>query len=439
MRKMRKEIWMANIGSSNNHGGTSSNSNQSSKLSIINAVIGGVLLVSGTCIGAGMIGIPVKTGAIGFYPALAVFLVVWLVMTFSALCMLEVSLYNKGDTNLISMAQNTLGNAGKNIAWVVYIVFLYSLMAAYTAGGSTMVADMLDYSIHNTADIVKIATLFVVVFGAIVYFGAKCVDYVNRFFMLGLIVSYVYLLVFVDADKNLIGQNSFGESKYILFTLPILVTSFGYHLLIPTLKSYLKENIPAIRISIILGGLLPAIIYCCWEYQILSLIKVWGENGLVSMLTSNQNPAELIVRHVTQDVDVVKHTIRLFSLFALVSSFIGVSLGIFDFFADGLKIKKTSVGRLLLAAITFIPPAIYTMVYPGGFLLALGYAGIFAAILLIIYPTIMAYSGRYIQKQNIVYQVSGGKLALIAAMLFGVVVIVAEIMAQLKLLPIPHN
>lgn len=411
--------------------------NYENKKNIINTIIGGSLLVSGTCIGAGMIGLPVKTGVLGFYPALAIFFGIWIIMTFSALYMLEVSFYIKGETNLIGMAQKTLGRFGKGFAWIIYIIFLYSLMAAYTSGGATMIADIMEFSIQNTFDIVAISLLFIFGFGLIVYFGAKCVDYVNRLFMIGLIASYICLIYFVEGDQNLINTNSFGNNKYILSALPILVTSFGYHLLIPTLKSYFKENIFALRIAIILGGLIPAIVYCFWEYEILSLIPVWGKNSLVSMLDSHENPAELLVRHSVQDVNIVKNSIRTFSLLALVTSFIGVAISIFDFFADGFKIKKTHKGRLILATLTFVPPAIYTIAYPGGFLLALGHAGIFAAILLIIYPAAMAFSGRYIQKFATPYKVTGGKFTLIAVLLFGILVIVAEILEQLNMLPVP--
>ena len=54
--------------------------------------LGGVLLVAGTCIGAGMIGVPVKTAASGFYPTLIAFVLVLAIMTMSALLFLEASL-----------------------------------------------------------------------------------------------------------------------------------------------------------------------------------------------------------------------------------------------------------------------------------------------------------------------------------------------------------
>ena len=37
------------------------------------SVIGGILLIAGSCIGAGMLGLPILTGLVGFFPSLILF------------------------------------------------------------------------------------------------------------------------------------------------------------------------------------------------------------------------------------------------------------------------------------------------------------------------------------------------------------------------------
>ena len=34
------------------------------------SVIGGMLLITGSCVGAGMLGLPIVTGLVGFFPSL---------------------------------------------------------------------------------------------------------------------------------------------------------------------------------------------------------------------------------------------------------------------------------------------------------------------------------------------------------------------------------
>ncbi|MCA9749920.1 MAG: hypothetical protein KC414_12500, partial [Romboutsia sp.] len=114
-----------------------------------NLILGAVFLIAGTCIGAGMLGFPVATAAAGFYPTLMAFLLVWAIMTFTALAMLEVSLLLDGDTNLISMVEKVLGKRAKKIIWLIYLLFLYSILAAYTSGGVTIIAQMLNIKLNS--------------------------------------------------------------------------------------------------------------------------------------------------------------------------------------------------------------------------------------------------------------------------------------------------
>lgn len=406
------------------------------------SVLGGILLIGGTCIGAGMLGLPVMTAAAGFFPTMGAFLFVWFFMTIAAFAYLEVSLRFKGEVNLISIVETTLGPIPKWIAWIAYILFLYSLMAAYTAGGTTNFATLLHIPINSSQASITMGLLFIVPFAFIVYLGTGTVDIVNRILMSGLIATFLFLCgIFLSGAS---GTQShfypFGDSKYLLFSFPLLVTSFGYHTLVPTLKSYLHEDIKKLRIVFMVGGLSPLIIYGIWEVIIFYLIPTWGDHGLVYMLHhQGSNPAEAMASALSVHGSAIHLTVGWFSYFALTSSFIGVGLGIRDFFADGLHIKKNQLGSLILTFLTFGPPLIYTIVYPRGFLFALKYAGIFAAILLIIYPVLMAWRARYVTKLDGKYKLWGGKPLLILTLIFGLFVVFADILLRMGLLPIPYN
>ncbi|HSX20400.1 MAG TPA: aromatic amino acid transport family protein [Gammaproteobacteria bacterium] len=402
------------------------------------SVLGGILLIGGTCIGAGMLGLPVMTAAAGFFPTMGAFLFVWFFMTASAFAYLEVSLRFKGEVNLISIVATTMGSGAKWFAWVTYVLFLYSLMAAYTAGGTTIFANLINVPIHGTQESIGMALLFMIPFALVVFMGTWTVDIVNRLLMAGLIATFVALCATFLGPSHTSHFNGFGESKYLLFTFPLLVTSFGYHTIIPTLKSYLHEDIKKLRIVFMIGGLSPLVIYAIWELIILYLIPTWGDNGLVFMLHhAGANPADAMAQALSVHGSSIHHVVAWFSYFALTSSFIGVGLGIRDFFADGLHIKKNVVGSCILTALTFAPPLIYTIVYPRGFLFALKYAGVFAAILLIIYPVLMAWRARYVTKLEGKYKMWGGKMLLLLTLLFGLFVVFADVLLRMGVLPIP--
>lgn len=399
-----------------------------------NRVCGGTLLVSGTCIGAGMLGLPITTAAGGFYPATGAFVLCWGLMTLTAFLMLEISLCYPEQTNLITMAKATLGRFGELFAWVCYLLFLYSLMAAYTSGASGILDSFLvNFDFPATTGLWG----FVVFFGFVVYLGARWVDGVNRLVMIGLVLAYGGLIILVFPKVNLEMVNH-GEPKYLWMAGPLLVTSFGFHLLIPSLKNYLHTRVNELRWSIFIGSLLPLLIYLCWEFMILGAVPVRGEKGLIAM---NQVAQPVVVLTQTLSENLSHPSIRvfakIFSFCAILTSFIGVSLGLFDFLADGFHISKTKTGKGVLATLTFVPPALFAKYFPAGFLLALRYAGIFAAILLVLYPAVMVWRHRYHLKLSSEYQVFGGKPALILAIFFGVGMIGLEILQELHQLPVP--
>src|SRR3990167_3617578 len=106
-------------------------------------LIGSILLIVGTSIGAGMLALPIATAQLGFMGSLILLFACWFIMTAGAFTILEVNLWLPQNSNLISMARATIGPWGQIIAWVTYLLLLYSLLCAYIAGGSDLFHDLL--------------------------------------------------------------------------------------------------------------------------------------------------------------------------------------------------------------------------------------------------------------------------------------------------------
>ena len=78
----------------------------------------------------------------------------------------------------------------------------------------------------------------------------------------------------------------------------------------------------------------------------------------------------------------------------MITAFLGVSLGLFDFLADGLKFNKAGIQGKYTLALTFLPPLTVVLFKPGIYLNALSYAGVCCVVLLVLLPTLMAWKGR---------------------------------------------
>jgi tyrosine-specific transport protein len=114
---------------------------------------------------------------------------------------------------------------------------------------------------------------------------------------------------------------------------------------------------------------------------------------------------------------------RTFGALAIATSFLGVALATSDFLADGLKTPKAGTGNLIVYSATFIPPLAMSIFYPNAFIQGLRYAGICCTILLILYPALMTWRGRYnTGLATSGYRVRGGKFALFVIILIGIAV-----------------
>lgn len=356
-------------------------------------LIGGILLIVGTSIGGGMLALPVSTAEVGFGHSILFLFLCWLIMTAGALLMLEVNLRLPAGSNVISMAKSTLGLPGQIIAWVTYLFLLYTLLSAYISGGSDVFNSLL-HKLNIAIPASMTAILFTFLFGLIVYKGIRSVDYVNRGLMFGKLGIYIVLVCIISPHASLMGLTG-GSPRAFTSTLMILITSFGYASIIPSLRDYFADDIPNLRRVILLGSLIPLFCYIVWDAVIMGVVSREGENGLIALMSSDHATSGL-TEALSQAVQSqwISGFFGFFTSICMLTAFLGVSLGLFDFLADGLKFKKSGIQGKYTLAITFIPPLAIVLIYPGIYLQALSYAGICCVILLLLLPTVMAWKGR---------------------------------------------
>lgn len=402
-----------------------------------NKLLGGVLLVSGTAIGAGMLALPVSTGLAGFFPAVLLMFFYWAYMSYTAFLMLEVHLWLGNDANLISMARKTLGKLGQIVSWVIYLFLLYALTTAYIAGSAPIVMDAIQAGTGVTIPEWVGAIPLLLIFGFFVYKGVHSVDWVNRLLMLGLVIAYALLVVFLTPHVS--GELlRHVDMKYLVMGVSVVATSFGFHIIIPSLTTYLERDVVKIKKVLLIGSAIPLIIYTLWIFLTLGIIPIEGEHGIHQGYLDGSNGAHLLTAFLGNQA--IALIARLFSFFAIVTSFLGVSLSLSDFLADGLKIKKTRPGRILLYFLTFIPPLVITLIDPRAFLSALEYAGAFGVVTLLgLLPALMVWSGRYRKHldKGAPFKTPGGKLALTLIIITSVLVIALEICIKGNLLMLP--
>lgn len=364
------------------------------RVTMIKKAIGSILMILGTSVGAAMLALPIVTSHEHLFMSITMLFFSWLIMTVGALCLLEVNLWLPSGTNLISMAGMTLGRFGKHITWFVYLLLLYSLICAYLSGMSDVVQGILS-SIGILIPHWVAIILCLAVFGIIVTRGIATVDLVNRAFMSLKLIAYLVLIFFLSKYIH-ITQLVQGDYQMHGSVMMVMLTSFGYAIIIPSLRSYLNDDTRLLRRVVLIGSVLPLIMYILWVLVIQGVVPRLGDHGLMAILSSSEPNSKLM-----QSISALLHVqwlstiVNLFVSICAVTSFLGVSICLTDCIADGLKVTKQGKSGLLVYTMSFLPPLIIVLVSPGIFIRALDYGGILCLILLIILPLAMFSVGRY--------------------------------------------
>ncbi|MFC3908165.1 amino acid permease [Legionella dresdenensis] len=367
--------------------------------------IGGILLIVGTSIGGGMLALPVANAATGFWQSSIFLLLCWAVMTFGALFILEANLYLPPERHMISMASATLGKPGEIAAWLSYLFLLYTLLSAYISGGADVFGSLFKHIDIHLAEW-QSSLLFTLVFGLVVYGGIRRVDFLNRALMFGKLGVYVILVVLI-APHIQFSNFSDGNARFITGTIMILITSFGYAIIVPNLRDYFNNDIKMLKRVVLIGSLIPLLCYIAWDAVILGSLPANGEHGIAQLMQSEHTTSDLaVILSNTVQNKVISSFFNFFTSICMLTAFLGVSLCLISFLADGLKIKQQGRGGAFLFVLTFMPPLLIVVFYPGAYIHALDYAGIFCVILLLLLPALMVMYGR--KKFKAVYQVPGG-------------------------------
>lgn len=391
-----------------------------------------MFLVAGTCIGGGMIALPVSTGMSGFLPSLVMMLIAYLAMTATGLILAEVSLWYADGAHVSSLSEDLLGQGGKTVSWLLYLFIAYGSLIAYTAEGgaffSRVSESLFSYGMTEALG----AVLFIFIFGVIVDLGATIVGRINSILFFGLILSYI-LMTFVGFPHVKMEHLSYAHWTYAIYGIPLMLTAFSFQTMVPSLTPYLDRDPKSLRWAIAGGTTLTFIVYLVWQFLVLGIVPAEGENGLIAAV-QNGDSAIKYIKIASGDIW-VSTVAEFFAFFGIVTSFLGIALGLVDFLADGLHLSKKGWGKLTLGGLVIIPTLFSAIYFEKIFLLALDATGGFGdTILNGIIPVLMLIVGRFYRKKEENQVFRGGKVVLALVMAYFVTSLSLELCKHLGLI-----
>ncbi|AXT48067.1 aromatic amino acid transport family protein [Chromobacterium rhizoryzae] len=401
--------------------------------------IGATLLISGTMLGAGMLALPLVSAGMGFgYACLTLFLI-WALMTYTGLMLLEVCLSFPEGYGFDAIARSLFKAKGSYLINTSLLLLLYALSSAYISGGGSTYQSSLHQYLGLSLSPAQVSLVFTVLIGGIVFASTTAVDKVNRLlFSLNILIFLALSAViqpYVDTG-NL--SESTDSAKYMLAAIPMFLTAFGFHGSVPSMVKYLGRDQPrTLRNVFIAGSLIPMGVYLLWVFNTLGTLPRYGSHSFQAISAHNGSVGMFLDEfHALVPTPQVPSLLSAFSSIALFTSYLCVSLGLFDAMASTLKRGDSLRQRLQTALITYLPPLGFALFFPGGFVAALGAAAIFLVVLAILFPALALIKLRRQDNYQPDYQVSGGGTLHWAIGGSGLAIILFQILVMQGLLPV---
>jgi tyrosine-specific transport protein len=346
------------------------------------------LLVTGNLIGAGILALPMQTGGAGIFYSFLAMLLFCAAMYFSAIVLAREAVEKKEDNfNYPSLYGSYLGPFGKWLATAANLLILYGLLTAYIGGGTTIIVSAISSGTASNQTLTITVTLILfVALSAFTATGTGFVARYNQFLMLFLGLCFVSL-VLMGAGHVELKRMLFHDIRFLPIAIPVILTAFHFHNIIPTICKDMEWDITAISRAMLLGMVVGFVMNLIWVGVGIGVLPLTiGSNSIISGYQQGL-PATVPLGNILAN-PLFSSVAIAFSLTAICTSYAANGIGLMDFNRDILG----GGSKITIMMATFLPPLIIALLFPTLFLKAIGVVGgIGIALLFGVLPSVIYF------------------------------------------------
>jgi len=308
----------------------------------------GLAILIGTQVGAGVLGLPYAASKVGLIPALGILTGAMLLMLFTALIVLKLSVEMRG-AQMSTIAQKTLGRIGGWIMYLSIVLMSFGALLAYLAGMGSVFASL--FGINETFG----AVIFWILASLVIYMGLAASGKTE------LVMSYLMLMLFIGIAIMLLPHAKLDNGLYIeaggFFSMAgVAIFSLGCHTVIPDVYKGIGDYDKAKKV-VIAAFLTPALTYAIFMS--------------VFLLVFGTDTPEIATQGLEAIYGKVGNIIgNAIPLIAITTSYIGVGLAQQSNSREFLRLKKPAAW-----ALTAVPPIIVYLLGVKNFADVLAFVG----------------------------------------------------------------
>jgi tyrosine-specific transport protein len=389
--------------------------------------IGATLLVAGTCIGSGMVALPMVLAKLGIIPSILIMLVTWGIVYYTALFSVELNLHSEKGLSLGAMGRKFSGKYAEILGNSSVKLLSCALLSVYISGESSVIEKLLETHSISCAPGIISATLAAVML-LLLQVPTHIVDKINRLMFLLLTVVFTVMLsaMVMSLDFSKMPLVADPSWKNISSILSVVFTSFGFQVIFHILRDYLGKDAGRLKKAFLWGSLIPAVIYILWTCGVLSVLYSSNEGFYMQMVNGHADVGD-VIKELGQISGLPNLQILVWwlSISAIFTSIIGVGTGLagsFDLMLE--KVVKTSHARKIVSAvITVVPAWLVAAAIPNAFIKVFKFAGALLAIIAVLLPIYLVYNAKF---EKFYYPEVNNKLLLVMSVLFGLLIMLIE-------------
>ena len=227
--------------------------------------------LTGTTVGAGILGLPYVFSQSGFFIGVFWLLFLGAIMIFVNLSLGEVTLRTKSIHQIPGYAEKYLGKFGKKVILFTVMFGIYSALLAYLIGEGQSFSKLffgnLDYAIY-------FAIGFWIVMTMLLHEGLRGLKRVELFGVLVIIGIIISMFLWFSQSIDLNNLNHYDVSNLFLPFGVVLFSLLGFTS-IPELRMEIKKDEKLFKRAIFLGTLIPIILYFIFT---MIFVGVLGKN-----------------------------------------------------------------------------------------------------------------------------------------------------------------
>lgn len=363
------------------------------------------LLIPACAIGAGLLSFPVITGLSGFIPSTIAILFSWLFTSFTGMMIMELTFALKGESkkhiHFFSINEKFLPKSLQYISIFLFLFMCYLSLVAYTDAIAPTFNAFFDFKLdYKTFGVIGLFCLYILMF-----LDKKILFTINNILTPILFISYGALLFFGFKNYDSTILLAHTDFKFIHSSVPIIVAAFSYAFVIPSMINVMNSTKKTAFISLWIGTTINCIIYLIWNLTMLGCIPL----PLLLQAYKDSAPVTSVLKGNALSISG-----NIFALFALLTSFISISISIIEYWQDHLK----QMNKIILNSLVFLPVIILFISFDKLFLRVFSMTGGYGdSILFGILPVYM------IKKASLTHNVKLSKIITIFSLFCGITII----------------